>query len=375
MAQLKTTKPASGLAKPHLQLKQLRRSYGHQTVVKDLDLHIAKGQFLALLGPSGCGKTTTLRMIAGFEQPDAGSIYLDEQLLADAHRSVPPEERGMGMVFQSYALWPHMSVGDNVGYALKLRGVKGADYTRAIDQALEQVELAEKRDAMPHQLSGGQKQRVALARCIAAQPRVILLDEPLANLDRHLRSTMETAFRQLHRQSGATFVYVTHDQAEAMALADEIAVMHQGQLVQRASPQHIYRQPRTAWLARFIGQGSVLKMEAAAPSANHAQGTGQCIGDSAWLHMAIAHALPDSRKPQAEILVRPEHVHVHAAGQGAGLPARVLDCIFKGERYALRLALALPGAQELQAYSQQPFVVGSPVAIDIAQAWTLQSAA
>lgn len=381
MAKLKSVQSSATALQPHLQLKQLRRSYGHQAVVKDLDLQIQQGQFLALLGPSGCGKTTTLRMIAGFEQPDAGSISLDGVLLADASRSVPAEQRGMGMVFQSYALWPHMSVGDNVGYALKLRGFKGQDYLRAIDHALEQVELAEKRDAMPHQLSGGQKQRVALARCIVAQPRVILLDEPLANLDRHLRHTMEVAFRRLHRQSGATFIYVTHDQGEAMALADEIAVLHQGQLVQRATPQQIYRQPRTLWLARFIGQGSVLTMEAGSHCASLAPADGECIKNSALLHRAIAYSRPESRKLQRHILVRPEHVRVREAdaaevllGQAAsGLPARVCDCIFKGERYELKLSLNQAGEQQLMVFSHKPYAIGAKVWVEIEQAWTLAS--
>lgn len=388
MAQLKSMNAFSAMDKPHLQLKQLRRNYGHQAVVRDLDLQIQQGQFLALLGPSGCGKTTTLRMIAGFEQPDAGSISLDGVLLADAKHSVPAEQRGMGMVFQSYALWPHMTVSDNVGYALKLRGMKGHDYQRAVTHALEQVELAEKRDAMPHQLSGGQKQRVALARCIAAEPRVILLDEPLANLDRHLRHTMETAFRRLHRQSGATFIYVTHDQAEAMALADEIAVMHQGQLVQRGTPQQIYRQPRTSWLARFIGQGSVLTMEAGSAWAHCGSPAGECITDRAQLHRAIRYASPESRKLQRQILVRPEHVRVGEATESlheaasaaapdtaAGLLARVGDCIFKGERYELKLTLSQAGEQQLMVFSHKPFAIGAVVAVEIEQAWTLAATA
>ncbi|MDH5858022.1 ABC transporter ATP-binding protein [Lampropedia aestuarii] len=381
MAQLNPYKPPVLGDKPLLQLKQLRRSYGHQAVVKDLDLQVSQGQFLALLGPSGCGKTTTLRMVAGFEQPDAGSIHLDGVVLANATHSVPAEQRGMGMVFQSYALWPHMTVGDNVGYALKLRGVKGQDYGRAIEQALAQVELAEKRDAMPHELSGGQKQRVALARCIAAEPRVILLDEPLANLDRHLRHTMEDAFRRLHRQSGATLIYVTHDQAEAMALADEVAVMHQGQLVQRGTPQQIYRQPRTPWLARFIGQGSVLKAEACGALANMARTEGQCIADSALLHQAIRWALPDSRKAQRQILVRPEHVRVlepspHADGPAPdSLAACVVDCVFKGERYQLMLRLAHAAEPHLMVFSHKPHAIGALVGVVIEQAWTLVSGA
>ncbi|RMX08621.1 ABC transporter ATP-binding protein [Corticibacter populi] len=393
MAQLTPFSPSSAsspqAARPHLVLQQLRRSYGHHTVVRDLNLQVARGQFLALLGPSGCGKTTTLRMIAGFEQPDGGSIQLDGRLLANATTSVPPEARGMGMVFQSYALWPHMSVADNVGYALRLRGMRGEDYRRAVNEALEQVELADKSEAMPQQLSGGQKQRVALARCIAAKPQLILLDEPLANLDRHLRRTMEAAFRQLHRHSGATFIYVTHDQGEAMALADEIAVMHAGQLVQRASPQKLYQTPRSTWLARFIGQGSVLRIEAPGNRRSSPPATSGLLQEPAVIHMALRHAHADSLKPQQHILVRPEHVSLQAATPvasatpdaqtapeaaaptDAALSGKVLDCVFKGERFEVEVLLQLATPQRLLGYASQHLIAGQAVRVSIRQAWCL----
>ncbi|MFT4192737.1 MAG: ABC transporter ATP-binding protein, partial [Comamonas sp.] len=241
--------PGPQAAAQGLSLRGVSRRYGDHAAVQALDLEIPAGAFVALLGPSGCGKTTTLRMIAGFEPPDAGEIRLDDRLLANASAQVPPEQRHMGMVFQSYALWPHMSVADNVGYPLKLRGVRGAEYARRVTEALALVQMEGRAQAAPQDLSGGQRQRVALARCLVAEPRVVLLDEPLANLDRHLRASMESAFRAFHRRTGATFIYVTHDQGEAMALAGHVAVMHQGRLVQWATPEQLYAQPRTDWLA------------------------------------------------------------------------------------------------------------------------------
>lgn len=347
-----------------LRLRGVERRYGTQTVVQGLDLDIPGGAFVALLGPSGCGKTTLLRMLAGFEAPDAGEIYLGNQLLANAQRQAPPEQRQMGMVFQSYALWPHMTVADNVGYALKLRGVQGADYQKRVHEALALVQLEGRAQARPQDLSGGQRQRVALARCLVAEPRVVLLDEPLANLDRHLRASMEQSFREFHRRTGATFVYVTHDQGEAMALADHIAVMHQGRLVQWATPAQLYAQPRTDWLAGFIGQGSVLQQSQ--PCA------GQVVA-GAQLHAALGAeaALGVKRYP---VLVRPEHAQLSAwdAQAAQGLPAQVLECIFKGERYEVRVRL--PDGQSLLLYHPQPWTLGQTVQVCIAQGWGLEHA-
>ncbi|KAF1023556.1 MAG: Spermidine/putrescine import ATP-binding protein PotA [Paracidovorax wautersii] len=353
--------PAAGL-----RLRGVSRRYGEHTAVQALDLDIPAGAFVALLGPSGCGKTTLLRMIAGFEPLDAGEIHLDGEPLAQVGGQVPPEQRHMGMVFQSYALWPHLSVADNVGYPLKLRGVRGADYQRRVHEALALVQLDTRAQAMPQDLSGGQRQRVALARCLIAEPRVVLLDEPLANLDRHLRAAMETSFRDFHRRTGATFVYVTHDQGEAMALADHVAVLHQGRLVQWATPPALYARPRTDWLAGFIGQGSVLRQ---------AQDVAQQALGGDRLHRLLG-VQPVRAAEAYPVLVRPEHVRLALQGSGAdeadALPGRVHECVFKGERYEIRLALA--DGQALVAYHAQPIAVGTPVAVRITQGWGLSRA-
>ncbi|GEC30552.1 hypothetical protein EFR01_07230 [Sinorhizobium fredii] len=231
-------------------LNHLTKDYGSgRPAVADVSLTLRRQAFLALLGPSGCGKTTVLRMIAGFEQPSDGSISYGERRLSDAERALPPEKRNMAMVFQSYALWPHMTVAENVGYPLKVRGVSGATWRKLVGEALSLVKLTEYAERRPAELSGGQRQRVALARCLVTQPDVVLLDEPLANLDQHLRKAMEETFRAFHERSGATMVYVTHDQAEAMALATDVAVMSEGRLLQVAPPGRSMPGRRAGWSA------------------------------------------------------------------------------------------------------------------------------
>ncbi len=228
--------------------------------VSDVSLALRKQGFLALLGPSGCGKTTVLRMIAGFEQPTDGSIELGERRLSDATRVLPPEKRNMAMVFQSYALWPHMTVAENVGYPLKVRGISGEAWRKRVGDALSLVKLTDFADRRPAVLSGGQRQRVALARCLVTEPDVVLLDEPLANLDQHLRKSMEETFRAFHERSGATMIYVTHDQAEAMALATDVAVMSEGKLLQVAPPAEIYARPEGRVVGGLIGRGAIVRL-------------------------------------------------------------------------------------------------------------------
>lgn len=339
-----------------LMLSVVSRSYGSATVVDGLSLCIPQGAFVALLGPSGCGKTTTLRMMAGFENPDAGEIRLGNRILASPRGSVPPEQRGMGMVFQSYALWPHLSVAENVGYPLKLRGVRGDAYQARVSEALALVQLEGRAQASPQDLSGGQRQRVALARCLVAEPEVILLDEPLANLDRHLRASMEDTFREFHRRTGSTFVYVTHDQAEAMSLADYVAVMNRGRLVQWASPQELYASPRSEWLAGFVGQGSVLRVGGA---------------EAGRVLAGIDLAQAVSMGGNCPVLVRPQHVRLHQRPAEWGeLAARVEDCVFRGERYEVQLTLA--GGQRLLAYHEAGLAPGAAVAVELMQAWGLE---
>ncbi|MEC5320462.1 ABC transporter ATP-binding protein [Brenneria populi subsp. brevivirga] len=342
-----------------LKLERIGKRFGEQAVVRDLNLTIPEGAFTALLGPSGCGKTTTLRILAGLEQLSEGRLLLGDKILADRQRHLPPEERNMGMVFQSYALWPHMTVAENVGYPLKLKKIDGAARQKRVMEALEEVELASCADRSPQDLSGGQRQRVALARCLVSEPQVMLLDEPLANLDRHLRATMEQTFRDFHRRTGATFIYVTHDQAEAMALASHIAVMHQGELMQWGSPQQLYQYPQSAWVARFIGKGSVLTLPVAEDAARV---------DGAQLHQGLALASTCAASRRRPILIRPEHVEV----ADDGVAASVESCIYQGERYLLQLRLS--DGQPLTAYHHAPLNERQPIAVRLHQGWRLEAA-
>ncbi|KRB61514.1 ABC transporter ATP-binding protein [Rhizobium sp. Root708] len=335
-------------------LNRLAKDFGTgRPAVNGFSLDVREGGFLALLGPSGCGKTTVLRMVAGFETPTDGSIHLGERLLADAAQSLPPERRNMAMVFQSYALWPHMSVADNVGYPLKVRGIKGDSYRRKVGEALAAVRLEAYADRRPANLSGGQRQRVALARCLVTSPDVVLLDEPLANLDRHLKQEMEETFREFHQRSGATMIYVTHDQSEAMALATDVAVMSEGKLLQVAAPAEIYARPEGRIVGGLIGRGAILSVNCAM------EGSRQLTWDRIAPLLAGADGLP------AEILVRQEDVRIGAEG----VPARVVSSLYEGERYAVKLALA--DGQIVRAFSRVPVSVGESMNVVIRSAWRL----
>src|SRR5215467_824459 len=226
--------------------------------VSDINLDIANNSFVTLLGPSGCGKTTTLRLIAGYIVPDAGTIEVDGRTVSSASSVVSPEARGMGMVFQNYAIWPHKTVFENVVFGLKLRKVPAADAKKKVSDALALVNLAGLEQRYPNELSGGQQQRVALARSLVVEPDILLLDEPLSNLDAKLRERMRTELKELQRRTGITFVYVTHDQAEALALSDRIAVMQLGRLQQFGSPDEVYTRPKNRIVADFMGHVNFL---------------------------------------------------------------------------------------------------------------------
>jgi spermidine/putrescine ABC transporter ATP-binding subunit len=236
-----------------LELSSISKSFGDTIAVGDLSLRIEPGKLVAILGPSGCGKTTTLRLIAGFERPDAGRILINGQDLTD----VPPQRRNIGIVFQSYALFPHMTVAQNVAFGLEIRRMAHASVEKEVASVLALVRLGELASRYPNQLSGGQQQRVALARALAIRPRLLLLDEPLSNLDAKLREDMREEIRRIQRQVGITAVFVTHDQSEAFALADRVAVMDRGRLQQIADPKSIYDRPANATVGCFIGQANV----------------------------------------------------------------------------------------------------------------------
>jgi ABC-type Fe3+/spermidine/putrescine transport system ATPase subunit len=254
--------PGSGASAdtvPRLALRALGRRFGSEVAVDDLNLEIAKGEFISLLGPSGCGKSTTLRMIAGFVQPSAGVIEKDRVIIASAKRALPPEKRGMVMIFQSYALWPHKTVAENVAFGLRLRKLDNAAIRRRVTEMLQAVRLDSLAGRYPAELSGGQQQRVALARAIVVEPAVLLLDEPLSNLDANLREEMRLEIRRLHNKFKMTTILVTHDQAEAMATSDRIAIMNKGKLEQVDTPLALYAWPKTRFVADFIGRTNFLE--------------------------------------------------------------------------------------------------------------------
>lgn len=237
-----------------LQLQQIRKSFANTEVLKGIDLEAGQGEFITLLGASGCGKTTTLRIIAGLELPDSGQVILEGRDITDWE----PNKRDVNTVFQNYALFPHMNVADNVGYGLKIRKVPKAEIAERVERALRLVQLEEYKKRMPDQLSGGQKQRIAIARAVINEPKVLLLDEPLGALDLKLRRQMQLELKRLQKQLGITFIYITHDQEEAINMSDRIGVMHEGVLEQMGTPNEVYYQPRTSYVADFVGNANIL---------------------------------------------------------------------------------------------------------------------
>ncbi|MBP0614115.1 ABC transporter ATP-binding protein [Jiella mangrovi] len=334
--------------------------------VDDVSLEIAEGEFVALLGPSGCGKTTLLRLIAGFETLSGGAIRFGDRLVAGEGTHVPPEKRNVAIVFQSYALWPHMTVAENVGYALRVRGLGKAERARKVVEALAAVELSGFERRRPAELSGGQRQRVALARCLAMDPDVILLDEPLANLDVHLRASMEETFRAFHARTGATMVYVTHDQAEAMAMADRIAVMEKGRILQVAAPATLYAEPANEGVARFVGNGRVVDCAVVGP-AGEGRSSIRLFGGEALVR--AGEASPASGP--ARLALKPEHL---AVGE-AGFAATIRKAVFKGAHTLYEIEPeAAPGVL-LPLPSDRRLSIGESVRVAVGDGWLLPASA
>ncbi|WGF87412.1 ABC transporter ATP-binding protein [Marinivivus vitaminiproducens] len=351
-----------------LGLEAVSKTFGKTAVVDDVSLEVESGTFAALLGPSGCGKTTLLRLIAGLETPDAGRIALGERAVADGAVFVEPEDRGLGMVFQSYALWPHMTVAENVAFGLRVRRIPAAERRRLVAEALAAVDLSAYGERKPGALSGGQRQRVALARCLALRPPVVLLDEPLANLDPHLRGTMQRAFRRIHRETGTTFLYVTHDQSEAMALADRIAVMDRGRVQQVASPMELYRRPANAMVAGFIGHGSVVPVDVL-----DSEGGERLLVALAGRRI---RANGVAGKGAGLLCLRRENLTiVPPPADGAErdiLPARVADVRYQGDGFAAEVVLDGMDATVLQAHARTAPMPGDAIGLRVDDAWVLK---
>jgi iron(III) transport system ATP-binding protein len=343
----------------------LSKSYGagsEMPAVSGLDLTIRDNQFVTLLGPSGCGKTTTLRLIAGYIAPDAGTIHVDGRLVSSKDTLVLPEHRGMGMVFQNYAVWPHKTVFENVVFGLRVRKVQNAKARELVDKALALVNLSGLENRMPNELSGGQQQRVALARSLVVEPEILLLDEPLSNLDAKLRERMRGELKQLQRRTGITFIYVTHDQAEALALSDYIAVIHDGKLQQFGTPHEVYAKPANRLVADFMGNVNLLR--ATVVGALNGKGT-VLIGNE----LRVDTALPDGTTANAEIdvAIRPENIILgpDAEAEASNAKAKVSDRTFLGNFNEYLVTLDSGHVLRVQTHPSHQFAVGDTVRIAI----------
>jgi putative spermidine/putrescine transport system ATP-binding protein len=308
-----------------LTVRRLAKHYGQTRAVDDVTLTIERGEFVTLLGPSGSGKTTILMAIAGFVQPTAGDILLDETPITP----LPPERRNFGMVFQGYALFPHMTVAENVGFPLRVRNVARADAERRVAEALDLVQLGHLKDRRPSQLSGGQQQRVALARALVFQPALLLLDEPLSALDKKLRAELQVELKALHRRVGLTFIYVTHDQEEALSMSDSIAILRDGRLVQEGPPGALYERPATRFVADFLGKSNFL---AGRILERQQDGFTYAVDGARFVQAGRAPAGED-----VLIALRPEKIGIAASGEAAPntVEGRITSWSYFGTSFAL----------------------------------------
>ncbi len=330
-----------------IRLVNLCKRYGATAALRGITLTVAHGELLALLGPSGCGKTTALQIVAGFLSPDEGEVWAGDRVISTPRGAVPPERRRMSLVFQSYALWPHMTVFQNVAFGLEMQRLGREEIARRVRRILEVVNLGDYGGRYTHELSGGQQQRVALARALVVQPDTLLLDEPLSNLDAGLREQMRFEIRRIHRETGITAIYVTHDQAEAMVIADRIAVMNNGRIEQVGTPSEIYDTPRSRFVAAFIGQANCLAGLLIGP------GLVRC-GD---LELR-ASASGEFRQGEDVVLcVRPHAVRVRPAGDGNppgpggdnATAGRLVEHAYLGGLHDLHVAL--PGGVQIRAFT------------------------
>ena len=305
---------------------------GSVKAIDDVSLMVEPGELVSFLGPSGCGKTTTLNCIAGLEQPDHGLIRVGDFVMTDTARQInlQPEERGLGMVFQSYALWPHMTVAGNVAFGLRIAKVPGAEIKRRVDTILELVGLGSMGSRYPFQLSGGQQQRVALARAVVTEPRLLLLDEPLSNLDARVREQARAWLREIQKRLGITTIYVTHDQAEALAMSDKIAVMYMGRVQQFGAPQEIYERPASRFVAGFIGETAFLEGKVVEINA---QGIRVRLPDGSLLHTQRASSLATQVGDDVMVGIRSERVQLADGAPDNVIPGRIASSDYLGSKW------------------------------------------
>jgi len=313
-----------------IHVDNVTKAYGKNIVIQGLSAEIMPGEFFTLLGPSGCGKTTLLRMIIGFNTIEAGEIRVNDKVI----NRIPTNKRNMGMVFQNYAVFPHMTVRDNVAYGLKTRRIPREERYRRADRILKLVKIDQYADRMPTQLSGGQQQRVALARAIVIEPEVLLMDEPLSNLDAKLRVEMRNVIKQIQHQIGITTVYVTHDQEEALAISDRIAVMNDGVIQQIGTPKHIYQRPANEFVSNFIGLSNLLNASCAQDTLDFGHG----------YRVPVRTLVPGVNGP-VHVAVRPEEFTIHPQEE-AGIPATVTSSVFLG--MTQHYFLVLEDGQEIE---------------------------
>ena len=321
----------------YIEIQDVRKSYGDYLALRNFSLDVEEGEFVSLLGPSGCGKTSLLRAIAGLEVIHGGTISVNGRLLSQNGYTMAPERRNMGLIFQSYALWPHMTVFKNIAYGLKLRHWDRKDIARRVAEVLDVVGLEGMEERLPSQLSGGQMQRVAVARSLAPEPAVLLFDEPLSNLDAKLRESMRFELRRIQKEIGTTAIYVTHDQAEAMVISDRIILMNKGQIVQEGSADDLYERPSTSFAAKFLGFSNLMPARVEAP-ANAANGLGllrledaegTTIRGVVQTGMQVGDSVTISIRPEA-IRVERDGRHSSDYGDAVRLPGTIRDLVYAG---------------------------------------------
>ena len=351
------------MSTPKLQTTGLTKRYGSFVALAPTDLEVAEGEFLTLLGPSGSGKTTVLSLIAGLTVPDGGRLVINGQDVTYG----APYERDIGLVFQNYALFPHMTIEENIAFPLKMRRIDGATARRRANEALELVRLPQVASRFPKELSGGQQQRIALARCLVYKPSIVLMDEPLGALDKKLRDQMQLEIKRIHRETGATIVYVTHDQEEAMTMSDRICLMNGGRIEQLGTPSDLYFRPRTLFVADFLGESNLLEGTVAG---SDGAGVSVLLADGSTRVDAVAHA-PMAAGSKVRVMVRPQNLSVGTGGGSAApnaLRGRVIDSMITGSLTKLYLQSPAAGSAPVVASyptssAAAPHAMGSEMSV------------